>query len=115
MPLGVQEDRCVIAVHRRLQAGQAAVLVIGAALQADGNGVVRGAYPRADTAVYALALLGEAATAAEEEVYPHRLGGGEALGVDVGHEVAVGVFLEIVPLDDLAQRLLQISGSVWHR
>src|SRR5262245_3895826 len=100
MPLGVQEDRSVIAIHRRLQAGQAAILVIGAALQADGNGVVRGAYPRADAAVYALAIVGEAATAAEEEIYPHRFSGGEALGVDVSHEVAVGIFLDIVPLDN---------------
>jgi hypothetical protein len=74
MPLGVQEDGSVIPIHRRLQARQATILVIGAAFQANGNSVVRGAHPRADAAVQAFAIIGEAATTAEDEIHPHGFG-----------------------------------------
>src|SRR5574338_928558 len=52
----VQEDRRVVAVGLGLQRGQPPVLVVRAALEPDGDGVVAGALPRGDAAVEAAAL-----------------------------------------------------------
>jgi len=59
--------------------------------------------------------LGQAAATPEEEIDAHRACSRGAFGVDVGYEIAMCIFFEVVPLHDLAQSFLQIGRGGWHR
>ena len=63
-PCPVEEDRLIVAVGIRLQRREPAVLVVGAALQTDGDRVVRTCAPRAHAAPEAAAFFDAAAGAA---------------------------------------------------
>jgi hypothetical protein len=52
--------------------------------------------------MHPLPITGQAAATAEEEIDAHRGCRREAFGVDVGYEIAMDIFREVVPLHDLA-------------
>src|SRR5438128_1233240 len=110
----VQEERLIVAVGVRLQGGQPAVLVVGAALQANGDRVVRRASPGAHAALEPVAFL-DARPAAWVDVHPGRRRRVEPGAGHVRAHVHVHVFADLVSGKHLAHGLVEVEIAVGNR
>ena len=113
LAMAVEQDGLIVAVGLRLQNRQPSVLVIGARLQTDRDGVVGGPHPRRHVALEPVALH-HPRPLARVDVEPGLRGGVEPRRAHVGHHVHVDVLTQLVAGDDRAHRLEQVVVRVGH-
>ena len=113
LAVAVEQDGLIVAVGLRLENRQPSVLVVGARLQTDRDGVVGGPRPRRHVALQPVALH-DPRPLARVDVEPGLRGGVEPRRAHVGHHVHVDVLAQLVAGDDGAHRLEQVVVRVGH-